>query len=140
MGNFMLWGPLFIILGIATYTDLKWRIIPDKLVLAGLIYFLLLRMFYADQSYIYYLLGIATGAGLLYIMALIVRESFGGGDIKLMAVVGVALGWQLAFIFLIFVLVGAFLYALLFIRRSKGIKMPLAPFFLVSAVFLHVPI
>ncbi|WP_270620084.1 prepilin peptidase [Paenibacillus macerans] len=138
MGILMLWGPLLVLLGIATYTDLKWRIIPDKLVLAGLTYYLLLRLFYADQPYVYYLLGIVTGSGLLYVISLIVRGAFGGGDIKLMAVIGVALGVQLTLIFLIFMLAGAFLYSLIFIRRSKGIKIPLAPFFLMSSILIFI--
>ncbi|WP_373872233.1 prepilin peptidase [Paenibacillus macerans] len=129
---------MFILLGIVTYTDLKWRVIPDRLVLPGLIYFLVLRLYYTDQPYVYYLLGIVTGSGLLYVISLIVRGAFGGGDIKLMAVIGVALGVQLTLIFLIFMLAGAFLYSLIFIRRSKGIKIPLAPFFLMSSILIFI--
>lgn len=138
MKDLLFWGPMFILLGIVTYTDLKWRVIPDRLVLPGLIYFLVLRLYYTDQPYVYYLLGIVTGSGLLYVISLIVRGAFGGGDIKLMAVIGVALGVQLTLIFLIFMLAGAFLYSLIFIRRSKGIKIPLAPFFLMSSILIFI--
>ncbi|MEK5164011.1 A24 family peptidase [Paenibacillus sp. FSL R5-0527] len=139
MGNFMLWGPLLALLGIATYTDLKWRIIPDNLALGGLTYYLLLRLFYADQPYVYYLLGILAGSGVLYIFAVIVPGAFGGGDIKLMAVVGAALGWELSIIFLILTLLGPCLYTTAYVSLSKmGRKgtIPLAPFILLAGIMI----
>lgn len=131
---------LFLILGVATYTDLRWRIIPDKLVFVGLVYFLVLRLWYADQPYYSYLLGMIAGTGILYVCALIRPGSFGGGDIKLLAVVGVAIGWQESLLFLCLLLgiAGMFSIIVLLIRKNWTMKIPLAPFFFISQTLLFV--
>ncbi|ALP37982.1 hypothetical protein ASL14_19110 [Paenibacillus sp. IHB B 3084] len=131
MGDFFIWIPMLIMLGIATYTDLRWRIIPDKLVVMGLSYFLVLRLLYADQPYINYLIGIVAGAGVLYVFALCRPGSFGGGDIKLLAVVGAAMGWQGSLIFLWIMLGIAGLFTVVLWRKRK-LELPLVPFFLVA--------
>lgn len=130
--------PLLVVLGIATYTDLKWRIIPNKLIGLGLTYFLLLRLFYTQHPYTSYLIGILVAAGPLYIMALVKKGAFGGGDIKVMAVVGAALGWHLAFASLVLMLTGAGIYACIsyFIKRTRKDTIPLAPFMLLSNILL----
>lgn len=128
------WLPMLIMLGIATYTDFRWRIISDKLIMVGLSYFLLLRLLYANQPYINYLIGIVAGAGVLYVFALFRPGSFGGGDIKLLAVVGAALGWQGSLIFMWLVLGLAGLYAVyrMLLWKERRLELPLAPFFLVA--------
>ncbi|SEL30443.1 A24 family peptidase [Paenibacillus sp. OK003] len=128
--------PLFVILIWATYTDLKSRVIPDKLVFIGLCYFLVLRIGYATQPYYNYLLGMIAGAGILYVCALIRPGSFGGGDIKLLAVIGAALGWRESLLFLCLLLGLAGLYAVtvLLIWKDRKRLMPLSPFFL--AIFI----
>ncbi|MDY8116808.1 A24 family peptidase [Paenibacillus polymyxa] len=131
---------MLIMLGIATYTDLRWRIIPDKLVMVGLVYFLVLRLLYADHPYYNYLLGIAAGAGLLYAFALYCPRAFGGGDIKLMAVVGVGFGWQWTLLILLLTLLAIIVYALgilLMKGRRRRRVIPMAPFFLLIVFLLN---
>lgn len=129
--------PLFVILIWATNTDIKSRVIPDRLVFSGLCYFLVIRIGYADQPYFHYLLGVIAGAGILYICALIRPGSFGGGDIKLLAVVGAALGWQESLIFLCLLLGIAGIYAVSVFLAWKDRKslIPLSPFFLAVYIF-----
>ncbi|RAI89596.1 leader peptidase (prepilin peptidase)/N-methyltransferase [Paenibacillus pabuli] len=129
--------PLYVILIWATYTDIKSRVIPDKLVVSGLCYFLVLRIGYADQPYFHYLLGVIAGAGILYVCALIRPGSFGGGDIKLLAVVGVALGWRESLLFLCLLLGIAGLYAVtvFLIWKDRKSLIPLSPFFLAVFIF-----
>ncbi|WP_068786911.1 prepilin peptidase [Paenibacillus phocaensis] len=128
---------LLIILGIATYTDLRYRIIPDWLSGIGIGYFLIFRLFHNEQPFYYYLLGVLIGAGLLYIFAVLKTDSFGGGDIKLMAAVGMALGWQQAMLFLMIMLTFACLFAIIFKWAGEMEKLPLAPFYLM-AYFLFI--
>ncbi|MFJ2043938.1 prepilin peptidase [Paenibacillus taichungensis] len=130
--------PLFVILIWATYTDIKSRVIPDKLVFIGLCYFLVIRIGYADQPYFHYLLGMIAGAGILYVCALIRPGSFGGGDIKLLAVVGVALGWRQSLLFLCLLLGIAGLYAVsvFLVWKDRKSLIPLSPFFLAVYIFL----
>ncbi|MBB6021396.1 Flp pilus assembly protein protease CpaA [Paenibacillus sp. JGP012] len=130
--------PLFVILIWATYTDIKSRIIPDRLVFSGLCYFLVIRIGYADQPYFHYLLGVIAGAGILYICALIRPGSFGGGDIKLLAVVGVAHGWQISLIFLclVFFMAGMFAVIKYLIWKNKNSLIPLSPFYLLVNIVI----
>lgn len=138
MNNFLESILLIALLGMATYTDVRWRVIPDWLSGIGIGYFLIFRPFHSEQPFYYYLLGVLIGAGLLYVFAVLKPDSFGGGDIKLMAVVGMALGWQQAMLFLIFMLTFAWLFAIAFKWARDGRKkLPLAPFYL-TAYFLFI--
>jgi len=130
--------PLFVILIWATYTDIKSRIIPDRLVFSGLCYFLVIRIGYADQPYFHYLLGVIAGAGILYICALIRPGSFGGGDIKLLAVVGVVHGLQISLIFLclVFFMAGMFAVIKYLIWKNKNSLIPLSPFYLLVNIVI----
>lgn len=133
MGDLLTWGPMLIMLGIATYTDLRWRIIPDRLLMVGLTYFLMLRLLYADQPYYNYVLGIIAGAGVLYVFALFRSGAFGGGDIKLIAIIGAAFGWQWALLILLLTLIAITVYVIaisLISRKKRGLLIPMAPFFM----------
>ncbi|MGG1880326.1 A24 family peptidase [Paenibacillus cisolokensis] len=129
---------LFLILGIATYTDLRWRIIPDWLTINALGCMLLIRLFISDQSHWHYFSGLFVASGVLYIAALLIPGSVGGGDIKLMAVVGVAIGWQesLLFLCLMFTIAGVCAVFVMMITKNRKMKIPMAPFFLISQTLL----
>lgn len=129
---------LFLILGIATYTDLKYRIIPDWLTMNGLGLMLLTRLFISDQNQWHYFFGLFVASGVLYLAALMIPGSVGGGDIKLMSVVGVAIGWQDSLLFLCLMLAIAGLCAVIgmLVTKNRRMKMPLAPFFLISQLSL----
>lgn len=136
MNNLLESIPLIILLGLAMYTDLRYRIIPDWLSGIGIGYFLIFRLFHNEQPF-YYLLGVLIGAGLLYVFAVLKPDSFGGGDIKLMAMVGLALGLQQALLFLIIMLMFAWLFAVAFKWAGYGIeKLPLAPFYLMAYLMM----
>ncbi|MNB87743.1 Type 4 prepilin-like proteins leader peptide-processing enzyme [compost metagenome] len=126
--------PLLLILALASYTDLKERVISNRLALIGLGYMLLVRLFIADQRYWYYVLGALAASGLMYLMALVIPGSFGGGDIKLLAVVGAAIGWwnSLVFLWLLLGIAGVYAVFAILIQRNRKLKIPLAPFFLTA--------
>ncbi len=87
---------LFIaILTTAAYVDLHERIIPNELVLFGLAAGLILVLVagYAEKSFLQALIGGVTGFGFLFLLAVIVPGGMGMGDVKLMAVIGLFLGW-----------------------------------------------
>ncbi|AZK47851.1 hypothetical protein EIM92_18165 [Paenibacillus lentus] len=64
--------------------------------------------------------------------------SVGGGDIKLMSVVGVAIGWQESLLFFCLMLAIAGLCAVIgmLVKKNCKMKIPLAPFFLISQLSL----
>jgi leader peptidase (prepilin peptidase)/N-methyltransferase len=90
------WPFLTMLLAI-TFIDLEHRIIPDKLSLGGLALGLATGWLSQDLSWIQCALGAALGFGLFYGMAwgysvLAGRQGLGGGDIKLLAMMGAFLG------------------------------------------------
>jgi leader peptidase (prepilin peptidase)/N-methyltransferase len=87
-----------ILLGIAV-TDARHYVIPDEFTWGGLALGLLIALAGGAQPFLQALLGAAVGFALLYGVAvagawLFKEEAMGGGDIKMMAMVGAFLGWQ----------------------------------------------
>lgn len=113
--------------------DFDLRIIPDKLTLPGIVLgvissLTLLGRGSLGSSLLRSGLGIAIGGGSLLVLALAYKhfrriEGMGGGDIKLMAMVGAFLGWAPALL-VIFVgsVLGAIVGLILIGRSGKGFK------------------
>lgn len=114
------------------------RIIPDKLTLPGLVMGLifaltLLRRQDLDQALLRSLIGIAVGGGSLLVISLgykLVRgvEGMGGGDVKLMAMVGAFLGPKLALLTILTASVAGGIIGLLLVRRSPERMKAAVPF------------
>ena len=94
---------------VATFVDLEHRIIPDEIsmggMIAGLVFsFLIPQLHHASSPGLALgrsLLGVLIGGGSIYAMGMLgdflfKKESMGGGDVKLLAMVGAFLGWQMA--------------------------------------------
>lgn len=84
----------FGVLTAVAWIDKKTRTIPDKLVLAVLGISLISIPFFPEIGLSDRLLGLCSASILLLVITLCVPGAFGGGDIKLMAVCGVFLGWR----------------------------------------------
>jgi leader peptidase (prepilin peptidase)/N-methyltransferase len=95
--------------------DFDLRIIPDKLTLPGIVVGIIFSLTLAHRgtlaaSLAHTALGLVVGGGSLLAIALAYKavrriEGMGGGDIKMMAMVGAFLGWKLA---LVTIFLGAF--------------------------------
>lgn len=86
-----------ILLAIAL-TDLEHYLIPDELSLGGLVFGLCLSLLPGGLTLTQSLIGAIVGFALLYTMAVVGEWAFkkpamGGGDIKMMAMVGAFVGW-----------------------------------------------
>ena len=91
--------PLLIALALIVVLDLRSRIIPDVITLPGIVYALLLAAgFRGGAGFVEGGLGALAGGALVLLFAIVSRGSIGGGDIKLTAMLGAALGWKGAFI------------------------------------------
>jgi leader peptidase (prepilin peptidase)/N-methyltransferase len=86
--------PLLAALAVVVVLDLRSRIIPDLLTLPGLAYALLVAAALPTQPTLpEALLGALVGGGIALLLAIVSRGALGGGDIKLLAMLGAALGW-----------------------------------------------
>ena len=126
---------------IISFIDLKERIIPDVLSLPFIAIGFLLSFFLKTISPIDSLLGILAGGGSLLIIAiagtyLFKKEAMGGGDIKLAAMIGAFLGWQLTLLslFLGFFLGSIIGVIVLIINKGKSDIVPFGPFIALGAM------
>lgn len=97
-------GALFLtlLLGIAM-TDAREYIIPDEFSIGGLILGLGLSLAHGVEGLRPAVIGAAVGFGLLWLIAWLGKHAFkkeamGGGDIKMMAMVGAFVGWTGVFL------------------------------------------
>jgi prepilin signal peptidase PulO-like enzyme (type II secretory pathway) len=129
--------PTLALLTIAAIVDIQRKMIPDWLTLPGLAWALVASAFFGWPRLSDALLGVILCGGALLLFALISRGSIGGGDVKLMAMIGASLGWRWGFGVLAFAqLAAAGLAICLLITRRKGRKdaLPFGPFLAAFAV------
>ena len=126
---------------IISFIDLKERIIPDVLSLPFIAIGFILSFFLKGLSPVDSLLGILVGGGSLLIIAiagtyLFKKEAMGGGDIKLAAMIGAFLGWQLTLLslFLGFFLGSIIGVIVLIINKGKTDIVPFGPFIALGAM------
>ena len=127
---------------VITFIDLRHQIIPDVISLPGIPVFFLLAVFFMNLTVWESLLGILIGGGCLFAIAFLYeiitkREGMGGGDIKLLAMLGAFLGWKSLF-FILFVssLLGAVVGVSAMIMKGQDMKyaVPFGPFLSIAAV------
>jgi len=124
-----------ILFGIAM-TDAREYIIPDEFTLGGLVIGLLFAVAGGWLGLWHAVLGAAIGFGLLwlvgYVGTLVLKEdAMGGGDIKMMAMVGAFLGWQGV---LLTIFLGALLGTLIFVPLTLLGQKKLVPFGIFLAI------
>ena len=122
--------------------DLDYGIIPDVITLPGIPIGLAASLVLPSISIFNALLGILAGGGTLFMVAWIYslitgKEGMGGGDIKLLAMLGPFLGWKGVF-FTIFAasVVGMLAGIIEMIRHREGMKLaiPFGPFISIGAI------
>ncbi len=130
-------GAIFgtILLGIAM-TDGREYIIPDEFSLGGLAIGLAFGVAGGTQALIAAVIGAAAGFALLWVVGLLGtwafrKDAMGGGDIKMMAMVGAFLGWRGV---LLTVFLGALLGTIIFVPITLIKKDKLVPFGIFLAV------
>lgn len=116
--------------------DLDTFLIPDVLSLPGIVIGFAFSFFTPRLSWTDSLLGIFLGGGLLYLIAagyalLRHKEGMGGGDIKLLGMIGAFVGWPgVLFTVLFSSIFGMIIAAPLLLRKGKGLgsAIPYGPF------------
>ena len=137
------------------FVDFEHRIIPDEVSLGGLAAGLIFSFFIPEmhgvtlgqngflmsdlKSLGLSLLGAFVGGGIIFIMAIIgdwifKKESMGGGDIKLLAMIGAFLGWDMAILtFFIAPIFGA-VFGIIEKIRTKESTIAYGPFLVLGAI------
>jgi len=131
-GYFIFCAALLVIIVI----DIHHQIIPDVISLPGIILGVLFAFVSDTVTWQSSLIGLALGGGVLYAIALfyyLLRkvDGMGGGDIKLLAMIGAWLGWQsLPFVILMSSVSGTIVGLIAMTRQKKGgqTRIPFGPF------------
>ena len=118
--------------------DYDHKIIPNTITLPGIVIGLGLSLWALPIRPLASLLGLLVGGTLFYLIALVSKGGMGGGDIKLIAMIGAFLGWQGA-LFTVFsgALLGSLVGVTLMLLGKKGRKdkVPFGPFLSCGAIF-----
>lgn len=121
----------------AAVIDLHHQILPDRITLPGIALGLIASATLLPPSVLDAVAGAALGGGLYLVIAVASRGGMGGGDIKLIAMIGAFLGWQAVLLttFLAAV-VGGLVGLVLMLAFGKGRKhaVPFGPFLAAAAV------
>jgi prepilin signal peptidase PulO-like enzyme (type II secretory pathway) len=128
------------VLVLAVLTDIREKLILDKIILPSLIILVIIRLFIGEYSFWYYSIGGVVGFLLLLLIAVLSKGGMGGGDIKLYAVIGIVLGPWLTLISLVFAslfgaIIGLFLIAIGKATRKQAI--PFAPFIWIGSLLSY---
>ena len=130
---------------VITFIDLEHQIIPDAITLPGIIVGFVVSFFIPQIGWINSLIGIVAGGGSLLLIAYLYqvfakKDGMGGGDIKLLAMMGAFFGWQ-AVLFIIFAasMVGSVIGigVMLAQKKDSTLAIPFGPF-LASAAVLYI--
>lgn len=126
---------------VASFIDIDIREIPDEISIGGIVIALILSVIFPQLHNLssrplalgYSFLGILVGGGSIFITGIIgdaifKKETMGGGDVKLMAMIGALIGWKLALLtFFIAPFFGAVVGIILKIRKGESF-IPYGPF------------
>lgn len=130
---------------VIAFIDLDFQIIPDRITLPGILIGLITGSFLLPDPFLRCsalgyrssIIGLLVGGGLFYAVAILSRGGMGGGDIKMMAMVGSLMGWK-SVLLTTFLgsLVGAVfgIFLMLFKGKGRKTKIPFGPFLALGSV------
>lgn len=144
---FWIYAALCSSLIVVSFIDIDIREIPDEISLGGMAIGLILSIIFprlhqtslGQVALFRSFLGILAGGGSIYVTGLIGnaifrKETMGGGDVKLMAMVGAFIGWKLALLtFFLAPFFGSAVGIVLKIRKGESL-IPYGPFLSLAAL------
>ncbi len=127
---------------VITFIDIDHRIIPDIISLPGIPLGFAASFLLPELDWMSSLIGILAGGGILLSIAwgyhfFTGKEGMGGGDIKLLAMIGAFLGWKgVFFTVMASSFIGTAVGIVMMVRAGKGMKMalPFGPFLAIGAI------
>ena len=126
-----------------TFIDLNTKLILNVLTLPGIVIAFIFAFFSNDVAIMDALMGFILGGGFLFTVGLMGRflfkkESMGGGDVKLGAMIGAFIGPQVVIVLFLafFLALPVILVGFTTKRLSMGTTLPFGPFISLSAVII----
>ena len=118
----------------AVAIDIAWRVVPDTLVVVGTFGALgVLALTRPDAVVSHLVMAIVVG-GVALLVALVSRGGFGLGDVKLVAMFGVAIGSAVPIAVGIAFALAALVAVPVMLVRGRGATVPLVPFLAIGAL------
>jgi len=124
------------------FIDVEFQLIPDRLTIPGMVVGLAVSMLPSGIGIVSSIIGLLIGGGVLYLIAMLgdwlfKKESMGGGDIKMTAMLGAFLGWEkIVLIFFAGAVIGLLvsIVAMYFSKKVRSTRMiPFGPFLALGA-------
>lgn len=128
---------LVLLCAIITVSDLLYFIISDKVLIVFFIWFLALQVIFEYRGLVDALTGSLLGFLFLLLLAILSKGGIGGGDIKLMGVLGLVLGIQGAYLTLMIASVVGVLAAIVGLvtkKYNRKTAIPFGPYLAVGAL------
>lgn len=148
--SYLIWGLNFELLVslifvsiilVAVISDIRYMIISDEVLIFGGIALFIVRLYMNGD-----IISLLINAILPFIIAFLIKlggdfifkkESLGGGDIKLMILFGIVLGWPLALLSILFASFIALPIALIILKIKNTNIIPFGPFLGLAALLIY---
>ena len=124
----------------STVTDLKEHIVPDRFVIIGLILVFILRVINGEFIIKYLLSGIVS-FGLLFLILIISKDKLGGADVKIYALIGLAIGFSSSICSLFYAsFIGVIfnIAAMLISKNKKLLEIPFIPYITLGVLLTYI--
>jgi leader peptidase (prepilin peptidase) / N-methyltransferase len=128
---------LILLCAIIAVSDLLYFIISDKVLIVFFVWFLVLQVFIEYRSWLDAVTGSLLGFLFLMVLAILSKGGIGGGDIKLMGVLGLVLGFQGAYLTLMISSIVGVLVAIIGLitkKYNRKTAIPFGPYLAVGAL------
>jgi len=128
---------LFSALIVVSLIDLRYKIIPDIITIPGIVTGIVASALVLPSGIVNSVSGVILGGGIFFVAALLSRGGMGGGDIKLLAMMGAFLGWMdVILIVVVSSFLGSIVGIFLMVFHGKGRKhpIPFGPFLAIAGV------
>jgi len=141
-GTALAYYAMVAVLLVVTFIDIDYQIIPDAITLPGIAVGVAISFVLPYPGWKNSLLGVVAGGGFLWLVAwgyrlFAGREGMGGGDIKLLAMLGAFLGVRgVIFTLMAAAAVGSLTGCVLILVQKKGFRfaLPFGPFLAIGAL------
>ena len=137
--EFIIFSILIGSLIVISFIDIKYQIIPNEITFSFIPIGLIISLIFNHICFINSLLGLIIPAGLLLLIAFIYKKGMGIGDVKLIGMIGVFIGWKFA---LISIFIGALIgsiygiYMMVTDKMTRQTRIPFGPFISLGAIVM----